>query len=124
MYHLICCQNNCPFKTRKYSCVTARGILPVAYHVHGLCCPGEGREERGVPLSWSCPGGEGSLTWDLTGVVLSFPSPPPPARTRISVPPPTPSLPHPLGKDLVPETGISPSLPQERTWDQRLGYLI
>ena len=32
----------------------------------------------------------------------------------------TPSIPYP-GKDLVPETGYLPP-PQERTWDQRLGY--
>ena len=93
-------------KTRKSSCVTARGVPPAAYPVRGWCVL-LGR--RGYPLfwSWSWSGGRGYPE-------LGYPLPL--ARTRTGYPfrqdqdRGTPS-----GQDQ--DRGL---LPLERTWDQGL----
>ena len=110
-------------KTRKSSCVTARGVLPAAYPVHGMCCL-EGRQIPCPGFAWGsgrgCP---------VLGLHWGTPSPPWPGPGQGS---PSPSqdqdmvhqLPLPLGKELGPETGVSLSSQKgletrEETWDQR-----
>ena len=91
-------------KIWKSSCVTARGVPPAVYPVHGVCCPGG----RGVPL-----------TKDLSGVPSLHPGwgggpPPPRPRTWLGYPLPLwernweTRAPPPPRKDLGPEAGKGP----------------
>ena len=89
------------YKTRKSSCVTARGILPAAYPVHGMSNP------RGYPYP------VGRYLWPRTW--LGYP---PPATDLTGYPTATglTGYPPPL------QTWLGyPTPPLERTWDQRLG---
>ena len=47
------------FKTKKSSCVTARGVPPAVYRVHSMLCPGGGEEVGGTPVLVLLGGGGG-----------------------------------------------------------------